>query len=175
MARYIDPELKYCPKCGDEYMFEKDVCAVCNIELLGGERLLEMQEEQTRQRESRSVPITAEDKVVDIRKGSVFEMKQWQSRLEQEGIASLLVKDDQGCGNKCGGSDVVLQVRESDGQDVARLFSQDYMQSTGLKDHDITHVGAVFNADAEDTVCPACGITFSTSSTECPDCGLCFA
>jgi len=175
VTKYIDPELKYCPKCGDEYIPERDDCAACNIELLSGARLLELQEEQRRQRDERSRAITAEDKVVGIRKGTVFDMKQWQARLEREGFPSLLVKDDQGCGSKCGGSDVVLQVRESDGQAVARIFSLDHLHSTGLKDHDITHVDAVFHADAEDTVCPACGITFSTSSTECPDCGLCFA
>lgn len=174
MAKYIDPELKYCPECGDEYMPEALQCAACDIELLTGARLIELQEERRRMLENRGKEITAEEEVVDIRKGAVFEMKQWQARLQGEGIASLLASDDQGCGKKCCGPEVILRVRKSDAGEVARIFSRDYVESTGLKDHDIRHVDAVFHDEAEETICPACGFTFGTSSTTCPDCGLCF-
>ncbi len=103
----IDPELKYCPQCRDEYRAEIVWCPAC--------------------------------------------------------------------GGGCCGADLVFRVRKDDAPDVMVLLDREHVQSTCLADYDTSYVDAVFNADAEETTCPACGCRFSTQQAICPDCGLCFA
>ncbi|PID72369.1 MAG: hypothetical protein CSB34_02440 [Desulfobulbus propionicus] len=69
---------------------------------------------------------------------------------------------------------MLLQVREADIQEVMAVLEQEYMESTSLVDHDITNAGAVFDTNAAQATCPACGYQFSTDTLTCPDCGLCF-
>jgi hypothetical protein len=175
MGNFIDPDLKYCPRCRDEYRADIMQCADCGIELISGARLLEINEEKERASATRGREITAEDQLVEMRKGSVIEMKQVQAMLAREGVPSLLAGCEKGCGKGCRGTEVILQVRLSDAREVAALFVREHEQTTGLKELDTTFQHAVFNTAAEQVTCPACGFTFSTNATTCPDCGLCFA
>jgi hypothetical protein len=113
--------------------------------------------------------------MVNIRKGPVIQMKELQIMLEREGIPSLAVSDEGGCSQGCCGTDLLLQVRMSDVQDVLAILAREHERSTALKDHDTTYAGAVFNTAAENATCPACGCSFPTTQSTCPDCGLCFA
>ena len=175
MNLIIDPELKYCPSCRDEYRAEITTCAACAVELLTGTQMLNLVEQKQQKKASRNMKLTPDDEMVNIRKGPVMQMKELQVMLEREGIPSLAVQDGSNCGNGCCGSDFIVQVRMSDVQEVLAMLEQDHVRSTALDDHDTTHAGAVFNTAAENATCPACGCSFPTTQAECPDCGLCFA
>lgn len=170
----IDPDLKYCPQCKDEYRADIIRCAACEVELLTGHQVMEIEERKRARLEGRASEILPEDDIVDMLKGPLIDMKQIQALLKREGFPSLLVGDDKSCGKGCCGTDVLLRVRREDVQDIQLTLSKQYVQATGLVDHDTSHAASVFNTGAEKATCPACGFTFSTSSSTCPDCGLCF-
>ena len=171
----IEDDLKYCPRCQDEYRAEIETCATCEIQLLTGVAMRALVEEKQQSKAGRSMEITPEDELVDIRKGPVLTMKQLQKVLADEHLPSLVVKEEGGCGQGCCGTDLLLRVRMADIQEVMAVLEREHVRSTGLEDHDTTHAGAVFNTRAEQATCPACGCTFPTTTPSCPDCGLCFA
>ena len=171
----IDPELKYCPKCNDEYRAEITTCADCEVELLTGVQMQELEQQKQQNKAARNMELSPDDEMVNIRKGPVMQMKELQFLLEREGIPSLAVKEGGSCGQGCCGTDLLVQVRMSDVQEVIAILDQEHERSTGLAGHDTTHSGAVFNTAAENATCPACGCSFSTTQATCPDCGLCFA
>ncbi|MCI5208600.1 MAG: hypothetical protein D3910_07365, partial [Candidatus Electrothrix sp. ATG2] len=72
-------------------------------------------------------------------------------------------------------TNLFVQVRREDLQDVMAILERDHIQSTGLEDHNLSTAGAVFDTAVEQAICPACGHSFSTTEASCPDCGLCFA
>jgi hypothetical protein len=169
----IDPELRYCPRCGDEYRAHVTTCAACSIDLLSGKQMLALQAER-QQRRSRTLDIHPDEPVVTVRKGPLLQIKALRAILLDRGLPSLVVKESGGaCG--CHGPELLLQVRESDLPDVMTELAEEYRQSTGLADHDTCFAGAVYNAEVAEAVCPACGCLFATRLTACPDCGLCFS
>jgi hypothetical protein len=171
----IEPELKYCPECNDEYRADIVECASCAVELLSGSQLLAMEEQKKSGRSTRPMEIQPGDELVDIRKGAVLEIKQAQALLQRKGFPSLVTGDSQSCGKGCCGTEVLLRVRRSDAEDILAIFQQEYASSTVLHEHDTSHVDAVFNPAAEEATCPACGCSFATQNRACPDCGLQFA
>lgn len=173
--RYIDPDLKYCPQCDEEYRAEIEKCVSCNISLVGGEERLAQEEAVKQQRESRSMTISSDDELANIRKGSLHDMKQLQSILAKENIPSLLAGEGGGnCGKGCCGTELYLQIRIADGEEAMRVLAHDFKKKTALDSHDLSTAHAVFDTGAESSTCPACGCSFSTRSNTCPDCGLCF-
>jgi len=176
MNRIIDPELKYCPICNDEYRAEIVTCVACNIELLTGTQMQELEQQKQQKKAARNMQLSPDDEMVNIRKGPVLQMKELQILLEREGIPSLTIKEDSGgCGKGCCGTELLLRVRMSDVQEVFAILEQEHVRSTALEEHDTTYAGAVFNTAAEKATCPACGCSFPTTESTCPDCGLCFA
>ncbi len=173
MDLMIDPDLKYCPSCEDEYRAEIENCAACGMKLLTGVEMLRIRREGDR-RPDRPQQISTDDKLVDIRRGSMVDIRNLQTLLENEGIPTV-VSSDKSCGKGCCGSELFLKIRVADLQDALRFLEEEHIRSTGLEDHDLSHMDAVFNTAAEETVCPACGCRFEPTSTNCPDCGLCFA
>lgn len=172
MKRRIEPDLKYCPKCNDEYRAEIIVCADCGIELISGSKILA---QKSGKKAPRNMTISPNDEMVKIQKGSVVEVKQLQAMLKREGIPSQAVSEDGSCGQGCCGPSLVVQVRKTDLDEVRVILEQDYIRSTKLEEHDISTAGAVFDTTVEKATCPACGHNFSTTLNACPDCGLCFA
>lgn len=170
----IEPDLKYCPRCNDEYRAEIVTCVTCEVELLTGRELLEQEKRKKDSLAGRSMDIGPDDELIDIRKGAVLEIKQIQARLAREGFPSLVVGDSKSCGKGCCGTDVLLRVRRSDIEEIAAIFQREYISATALHEHDISLAGSVFNPSAGQTTCPACGHTFSATGNTCPDCGLCF-
>lgn len=167
----IDPDLKYCPQCNDEYRAEIVRCAACSVELIPGSVLLQTEQKKA----DRSRPLRPDDDLASISKGPVLQMQELQALLRREGISSRAVNEDSGCGQGCCGPSLTVQVRRSDLEDVQAILAQEYIRSTGLNEHDISAAGAVFDTAADSAVCPACGCRFSTAETACPECGLCFA
>nr|WP_321466836.1 hypothetical protein [uncultured Desulfobulbus sp.] len=168
----IDPDLKYCSQCGDEYRAEMETCASCGITLQWGHALLAAGAGKSAAPQA-PVGIAPEEAAVSIRKGPMLQIKELQRFLQSRGLAARIAKEE-GAGCGCRGPEVILQVREGDLQQVMALLAEEYWSSTGLDDHDTQFAGAVFDEREQETLCPACGYRFSTRETTCPDCGLCF-
>lgn len=173
----IDPELRYCPSCNDEYMPRIEICAACKMKLLSGEELLARQEAKKRKFAARGSRITDEEQVVSIRQGPLADMKHAESLLRGEHIPTVLAGDEKSCGKRCGGgcaSTFILQVRPEDAQEALEILAEDFRRTTALDHHDISHAGSIFDPLAAVAVCPACGYRFPPSTGACPDCGLQF-
>jgi len=171
----IEPDLKYCPQCQDEYRADIEICASCSVELMTGRQVLELEEQKKAKLAGRSMEIQAGDDLVDIRKGAVLEIKQVQALLARKGFPSLVAGDKQSCGKGCCGTDVLLRVRRTDIEEIFAIFQKEHVEATALNEHDTSLTGSVFNPAAGQATCPACGHSFSIQSNNiCPDCGLCF-
>ncbi len=169
----ISPELQYCPQCGDEYRADIVRCAACAVPLLSGKELLAQQRGQAA---APRRPISPDDELVTIQKGPVVQMQMVQAMLKRAGIPSLAAgESSSSCASGgCGGPNLLIQIRSSDYEAAAAALAAEYVRSTGLRDHDVAAAGAVFDAEAETALCPACGCHFSTTHDSCPDCGLSF-
>jgi len=175
MDLYIEDELKYCPRCQEEYRAEIETCADCGITLLTGKAMKALLAEKQAGRKKGDMEIKPDDELVDIRRGPLLQMKELQNLLAGNGLPALVVKDEASCGQGCCGTVLLLRVRMADIQEVMAVLEEEHVRTTGLHEHDTSHVDAVFNTHAEQATCPACGCTFPTSQATCPDCGLCFA
>ena len=169
-----EPDLKYCPRCGDEYRAEIERCAVCGVELLLGSAMQALKAGKEVQRERRVGELTPEDDLVVIHKASLTDIRHLEELLRHERIACLVAGDDQSCGKGCCPTTFYLQVRREDARDAVGVIQALHARNTALHHHDTSHSHGVFNADAGEATCPACGHTFPTAFTTCPDCGLCF-
>ncbi len=170
MSLTIDPELKYCLTCREEYRADITLCAHCGESLVSGTEVLEKD-----QKSSQLQDIVPGEPLVAIRKGAAIQIKQLHAYLATEGIVSLVTADPDSCGKGCcGGAELLLEVREDELTEALAALKKEHQKATGLADFDQTFTDAVYNPQAEQATCPACGFTFSTSSTCCPDCGLCF-
>ncbi|MBW1635422.1 MAG: hypothetical protein JRJ68_04020 [Deltaproteobacteria bacterium] len=175
LSHGIDPEMNYCPLCGDEYRVAGKRCAACDVELISGAEKLAQVQKVKQLVAGRSMELTADDELVNLRKGMLNDMKQLQSLLAGERIPAVLVSDDSSCGKGCCGTEMYLQVRKNDTEPALAVLAKDFMETTSLSSHDLTHVDAVFVQEAESNVCPACGCQFSSKGQmNCPECGLCF-
>jgi len=174
MKYRIDPEMQYCPRCQDEYRAEIELCASCEVRLISGAKMLEALDQKNRRMAERAMEIQADDELVEIIKGPVLNVKQVQARLSREGFPSLIAGDKNSCGKGCCGSEVRLQVRMTDVQDILALMAREHVQTTGLADHETMYADAVYDSSAANATCPACGCSFSPQDKICPDCGLCF-
>lgn len=173
----IEPDLKYCPQCHDEYRADIEMCAVCGIALITGREVLAREEEKERKRQSRmNAALSAADDLVTIHSAPLTDIRRFEESFAREGIATLVAGDDKNCGKGCCPSTFYLQVRREDAADAVAILEKEYNRATGLAHHDTTHMNnGIFNADAGQALCPACGHEFPTTTTTCPECGLCFA
>ncbi len=169
----IDPELKYCPACRDEYRADIDRCGVCGRELVTGHEMAALATSGNTRRASRKGALTDDDEVVVIQKASLADIRVLQELLEAERIGTKVTGDDQSCGKGCCPSTFYLQVRREDAEDAAATLANEFRRATALDGHS-HQIDGVFNADAGQATCPACGFTFQTFTNTCPDCGLCF-
>ena len=176
----IDPELKYCPKCNDEYRAEIVRCAACEIELITGQQKIAMEEERTRKLETRVSDLSPDDDIVQIRRGPLSEMRHLANLLHGERIATLLMGDMSTCGKDRFGNTINtpttydILVRREDGMEAMHIIEEEHRKATALEHHDRETADAVFNPQAGMACCPACGCNFQTTETTCPDCGLSF-
>ena len=93
----FDAELKYCPKCRDEYMMVAVRCAECDLVLLTGAEMLDLQAGSSGARKG---PLTDEDvDLVTVHKGGLVDLKHLQGLCEQENIGTAIVSQPGGCGS----------------------------------------------------------------------------
>ena len=170
----IDTDLNYCPCCDDEYRVDVTNCVACNVALISGtEKLARLQAEQ-QVFGQRSMDISPEDELVNIRKGALNDMKSLQKILAGEWIPALLAGEEGGCAKGCCGPELYLQIKKNDIERAAEVLTREFIKSTALDTHDLSNAQAVFNPLDAETVCPACGCRFSPTVGACPECGLCF-
>ncbi len=172
--RYTDPDLKYCPQCDEEYREEIVTCASCNVELITGSEKLAREEDVKAKKAARSMDISSNDELANIRKGPLADMKHLKNVLAAENIPSVIAGEKSSCRQGCCGGELYLQIRVADGNAAMEVLANEFKRTTALESHDLSNVHAVFDTGAAQSTCPACGCTFSTTSPICPDCGLCF-
>lgn len=170
----IDPDLKYCPQCNDEYRADIVICAACRVDLISGRDRLAMEQGRKQHLESRKGDLTPADDIVTIHGAPLNDVKRLQARMKEERIGTLIVGDEKSCGKGCCPSTYYLQVRREDAHAALMIIKEDHQRNTAMHAHDTSFADAVFDAGASEALCPACGFRFSTNTTTCPDCGLCF-
>ena len=168
----IEPDLKYCPNCNDEYMPHIEKCAACAVLLISGRQVVELAAAHEQKLAARAVELTADDEIVAIRRGPLADMKHLESLLQRERISTLIAGDESSCTKGCCPSSFFLQVRSDDVAEAMAVLAEDFRRATALDHHDTAGIDKVYDPTAALASCPACGCTFSTSSTVCPDCGL---
>ena len=72
MRHDIEPDLNYCPQCGDEYRADIHSCADCGLALISGRQLLAQQADRQAQQRSRSLVIDPDEPLLTARKGPVI-------------------------------------------------------------------------------------------------------
>jgi len=170
----IDPELKYCPKCNDEYRAEIIRCAECGVELISGKDILAAAKHVNERKKSRSGKIGPHDDIVPIHKGQLNEIRDIEKELKAENIAYLVSGDGNSCNKGCCPSNFCLEVRREDALEAYTIIQAHIERTTALSHHDLSHCDVVFDPSVKHATCPACGFKFQTTTTTCPDCGLCF-
>lgn len=170
----IEPDLKYCPECNDEYRAEIEKCAACGIDLITGLHKIKMEEERTKILEGRSLELNPEDDLVAIQRGPLADMRHLSGLLNGENIGALLAGDENSCSKNCCPSVYNLLVKREDGMEAFQIIEDEHKKVTGLAQHENTNGDAVFNPHESEAQCPACGHSFPTTQTTCPDCGLSF-
>ena len=170
----IDPELKYCPQCNDEYMAHADKCASCNKDLVFGLILIERQQAKEKAQPGRGGELTDSDDLVIVHSGQMVDLKHLQDLFNKEKITSKIVGDDSSCGKGCCPSNYFLQIRREDAPEAMHIIKREHQRLTGLDDHDVSYVDQAFDENADEVTCPACGHSFPPTDSTCPDCGLCF-
>lgn len=169
----IDPELKYCPRCKDEYRAEIVACAACEVPLISGVEMQARQWAGAERRTTRKGELRDDDELVSVRRGPLPEMRAYELVLQREGIATMLAGDQKSCGKNCCPSNFDLVVRREEAAEAVQLIAAEIRRTAPLDGPGGSHHEAVFHDEAAETVCPACGHRFPTGP-ECPDCGLCF-
>ena len=171
----IDPEMNYCPDCEVEFRSDIRKCPSCNVSLMTGKEKIVQQSAESESFNSRNMQISPDDELVSIRKGPLKDMKVLQKMLEKERIPAILAGDENTCNKGCCGSEMILQIKSTDMDEAAEVLARDFVKSTALNVEDLKHADVVFDEQAAETVCPACGCKFSPTVGACPECGLCFA
>ena len=176
----VEPDLKYCPKCNDEYRAEIEKCAACGIDLITGRQRIEREEARRKELESRVRDLSPDDDLVRIRRGPLPDMRHLANLLDGERIGTLLVGDLETCGKDRFGNTLStpttydLMVKREDAVGALNIIEAEHRRTTGLEQYDHSTADAVFNPEAGEACCPACGNCFPTTETTCPDCGLSF-
>ena len=173
MALKIDPTMRYCQHCDDEYMPQIEKCGVCGADLISGTELLSHRQGRESKLAARLGDLTANDEIVTIFTAKVEEVKRIERLLKPENIGTLIVGDENSCGKGCCGGNLELRVRVQDARDAMEIIEKDLDRTTVIHEHK-AFADHGFNQEAGEHTCPACGTIFPTSNTTCPDCGLCF-
>ena len=171
----IDPDLNYCPGCEVEYRSDINTCPSCNVQLISGVEKIEQLKIKNSSQNMRSMELLPGDELVSLRKGPLKDMKMLQKVLAAERIPTILAGDEASCGKGCCGPEMYLQVKTADVDVATEVLARDFVKSTALNITDLKHADVVFDEQAKETVCPACGCRFSPTVGACPDCGLCFS
>lgn len=171
LSSQVDSDMKYCPKCGDEYRAEFVECVACNVALVDGKVKKAALKKIDKAIANRPKKIDASDDIVSLRKGPMKDMKELKKRLEQHYIPALLTSEGP-AGGCCGGPQLLLAVRREDVEMTEHVLGKELSAVTHIAEHDLTGIEEVFDEHKGNNVCPACLHVFSSKDGVCPDCGL---
>lgn len=182
MTLDIDPEMRYCIKCNDEYMPQITTCGVCGMALLTGTEMLNRHQATHQQKAGRKGALTPTDEIVTIFKAPLADIKRIEQQLKRENIGTLVLGDKPSCGKGCcgGGGELELRVRREDAMAAMAVIEDDFKRQTASHEMQSAVADYVVHLEGDENCCPACGCTFSMASQRggqgltCPDCGLCF-
>lgn len=170
----IDREMNYCPSCGEEFRSDIVSCTACEVQLVSGEEKIAEKLEAKKVLVDRSMEIGPDDNLIAIRKGAIKDIKNLQKLLAKERVPAVIAGDETGCGKSCCGPEMYLKIRQEDLGVATEVLAKDFVKTTALDLKDLIHAEAVFDHQAAENTCPACGCRFSPTVGACPDCGLCF-
>ena len=176
----VEPDLKYCSQCKDEYRAEIERCAACGIDLITGQQIIDMEETRKKELENRVSDLNPDDDLVTIRRGPLPEMQHLSNQLDDQRIGTLLVGDVNTCGKDRFGNTLGtptaydLLVRREETMEALHILEEEHRRTTRLEEYEHSKADSGFNPAAAEACCPACGHSFPTTETTCPDCGLSF-
>jgi hypothetical protein len=100
------------------------------------------------------------------------EAKNHQHKLKSLGVEIIFKSNPQTCSQ--GSCKVTVEVwgLKSDELILMSHFQNDYLKHVKGHFPNVEHLSAVFDANASEVICQACGTKFNPASCECPDCGL---
>jgi hypothetical protein len=101
----------------------------------------------------------------------ISEAKYHQAKFKEHGIEIELMSNTETCTRGCKVT-VEMWGSDKDLEFFQQYFKADYFKNLG--DHQINFkaLEATYDPNQPETICQACGDTFSTSLSECPSCGL---
>lgn len=99
------------------------------------------------------------------------EAKNHQLKLKQQGISVELKTNNQTCTTGCKVT-VELWGNDEDRELLQKYFDTDFLKHVSVDHLNLEQIAAVFDPNAEEVICQACGTKFSPVVNECPDCGL---
>lgn len=99
------------------------------------------------------------------------EAKNHQYRLKQQGVDLVLKTNAKTCTTGCKVTVEVWGI-EKDRDALINHFQSDYLKHVKGHIPNFEHLASVFDPNASEVVCQACGTKFAPTANECPDCGL---
>lgn len=179
-GHHIDPDMNYCPLCDDEYRGELAKCGVCGSDLVSGVEKIEQIQSKAKRKNSSFHSDQLQDSPVTLYKGGLLEVKSVQQILNEHGIESRMVKNDDSCHKSCCGVEMVLEVQEGDLAESAAVLADYFKRTTGLDQNGLLsetdpsdHSDGQYGQNVENS-CPGCQNVLGATSMECPECGLRF-
>lgn len=169
----FEPELKYCPRCSDEYRADIAKCHACGDDLLPGSEMIARAQGLREKQLVRLGELHADDELVAVRRGPLAEMRAYEELLNRERICTVLAGDESSCGKGCCAANFDLLVRLEEARDAVRIIEAEIRRTAVIEAAGPGPGDSVFDPLATGNTCPACGHRFS-GGMECPDCGLCF-
>jgi hypothetical protein len=99
------------------------------------------------------------------------EAKNHQLKLKSQGVELEFKTNGKTCTTGC---TVTVEVWADDSHNeiINAHFQSDYSKHVKGLEPNIEHLASVFDPNAAEVVCQACGMKFSPQMNECPDCGL---
>lgn len=97
-----------------------------------------------------------------------------RSQLGEHGIEIALIHNSSTCTSGCA-IQLELWAHPEDVPAIQQVTSANWLQNITEMGYDPNLANAVFNPEAADATCPACGTVFATTAAECSDCGLQFS
>lgn len=101
----------------------------------------------------------------------ISEAKSIKRELSERGIKTDLAANDQTCTKGCKVTVELWGHKSDEEQLIAYFHSMQKKNFEGLEIN-IDHINQVFDENAKEVICQACGAKFSPTCKECPDCGL---
>jgi hypothetical protein len=138
----VDPELKYCPECDDEYRAEIEKCASCCVDLITGRQKIELEEDRQQKLAARTGELNQDDDLVAMRRGSLAEMRHIATLLDAEKIGSAMIGDMKTCakdrfGNAtCCPTIYNLLVKKEDAAEAHHIIEEEHRKATALAHHE---------------------------------------